>query len=68
MWKNTAKERVRWSAVAWALVFVALLVATAYGAFAYGRSQSPAALGEKDRESLALFAQALATVPDVSLA
>ena len=64
MWKNTAKERVRWSAVAWALVFVALLVATAYGAYAYGRSQSPAALGEKDRESLALFAQALDTVRD----
>ena len=64
MWKNTAKERVRWSAAAWALVFVALLVATAYGAYAYGRSQSPAALGEKDRESLALFAQALDTVRD----
>jgi carboxyl-terminal processing protease len=39
-------------------------VATAYGAYAYGRSQSPAALGEKDRESLALFAQALDTVRD----
>jgi carboxyl-terminal processing protease len=64
VWKNTAKERVRWSAAAWALVFVALLVATAYGAYAYGRSQSPAALGEKDRESLALFAQALDTVRD----
>ena len=62
MWKSTAKKRFRWSTVAWALAFVALLLATAYGAYAYGRSQSPAALGEQDRESLALFAQALDTV------
>jgi carboxyl-terminal processing protease len=62
VWKNTAKKRFRWSTVAWALAFVVLLLATAYGAYAYGRSQSPAALGEKDRESLALFAQALDTV------
>jgi carboxyl-terminal processing protease len=62
VWKNTAKKRFRWSTVAWALAFVALLLATAYGAYAYGRSQSPAALGEQDRESLALFAQALDTV------
>jgi carboxyl-terminal processing protease len=64
VWKNTAKKRFRWSTVAWALAFVALLLATAYGAYAYGRSQSPAALGEQDRESLALFAQALDTVRD----
>jgi carboxyl-terminal processing protease len=64
VWKNTAKKRFRWSTVAWALAFVVLLLATAYGAYAYGRSQSPAALGEQDRESLALFAQALDTVRD----
>ena len=64
MWKSTAKGRIRWRAVAWALAFVALLLATAYGAYAYGRSQSPAVLGEKDRQSLALYADALDTVRD----
>jgi carboxyl-terminal processing protease len=43
---------------------VALLLATALGAYAYGRSQSPASLGEQDRESLALYAEALDTVRD----
>jgi carboxyl-terminal processing protease len=45
-------------------VFVALLLATAFAAYTYGRSQSPATLGEKDRESLALYAEALDTVRD----
>jgi carboxyl-terminal processing protease len=64
VWKSTVKGRVRWRVVFWMLAFVALLLATAYGAYAYGRSQSPAALGEKDRQSLALFAEALDTVRD----
>jgi carboxyl-terminal processing protease len=64
VWKNTAKGRERRRAVVWVLAFAVLLLATAYGAYAYGRSQSPAALGEKDRQSLALFAEALATVRD----
>src|SRR5918998_5442946 len=59
-----AKGRARWRVVFWMLAFVALLLATAYGAYAYGRSQSPEALGEKDRQSLALFAEALDTVRD----
>jgi carboxyl-terminal processing protease len=41
-----------------------LLLATAFAAYTYGRSQSPAALGEEDRESLALFAEALDKVRD----
>lgn len=41
-----------------------LLLATALGAYAFGRSQSPAALEEEDRESLALYAEALDTVRD----
>jgi carboxyl-terminal processing protease len=40
----------------------ALLLVTALGAYAYGRSQSPASLDEQDRESLTLYAQALDTV------
>src|SRR5918997_2562971 len=64
MWKSTAMGRDRWSTVVWVLVVVMLLIATAYGAYSYGLSQSPAALGEKDRESLALYAEALDTVRD----
>jgi carboxyl-terminal processing protease len=64
VWESTAKGRDRRRTAAWALAFVMLLIATAYGAYAYGRSQSPAALGEKDRESLALYAEALDTVRD----
>lgn len=46
------------------LVFVGILVATAAGAFYAGRSQSPAALQERDRESLDLYAEALDVVRD----
>ena len=45
-------------------MFVAVLLATALGAYAYGRAQSPAALDVEDRESLALYAEALDTVRD----
>jgi len=41
---------------------VVVLLATALGAYMVGRSQSPATLNEKDRESLALYAEALDTV------
>ena len=64
MWKSTSKGRGRWGSVAWALVFAVVLVATAAGAFLYGRSQSPATLGEDDRDSLALYAEALDAVRD----
>jgi carboxyl-terminal processing protease len=64
VWKSTTKGGDRRRTVAWALLFVMLLVATAFAAYSYGRSQSPAALGKEDRESVALFAQALRTVRD----
>jgi carboxyl-terminal processing protease len=44
------------------LVATVVLLATALGAFMVGRSQSPATLDEEDRESLALYAEALDTV------
>jgi carboxyl-terminal processing protease len=44
------------------LALVVVLLATALGAYMVGRSQSPATLGERDRESLALYAEALDTV------
>ena len=64
MWKSTAKERGRRRTVVWVLALVMVLVATALGSYLYGRSQSPATMGEEDRESLALFAQALDIVRD----
>lgn len=62
MWKSTTKGR-RWRGAQVLLVAV-LLLATALGAYAYGRSQSPAALGDEDRKSLALYAEALDVVRD----
>jgi len=64
MWKSTATGRDRRRTIAWVLVFAVVLLATALGAYAYGRAQSPAALGKEDRESLALYAEALETVRD----
>jgi carboxyl-terminal processing protease len=40
------------------------VLATAFGAYMVGRSQSPATLNEKDKESVALYAEALDTVRD----
>jgi carboxyl-terminal processing protease len=48
--------------VARLLVLLVLVLATGFGAYMVGRSQSPATLNEKDRESLALYAEALDTV------
>jgi carboxyl-terminal processing protease len=44
------------------LALVVVLLATALGAYMVGRSQGPATLDERDRESLALYAEALDTV------
>jgi carboxyl-terminal processing protease len=62
VWKSTAKRYERRRVVTWVLLIVVLLLATALGAYAYGRSQSPAALEEQDRASLTLYAEALDTV------
>jgi carboxyl-terminal processing protease len=64
VWKSTAKEYGRRRTVARVLALAMLLAATAFAAYLYGRSQSPAALGEEDRENLALYAQALDIVRD----
>jgi carboxyl-terminal processing protease len=48
--------------VARILVLVVVLLATAFGAYMVGRSQSPATLNEADRKSLELYAEALDTV------
>ena len=64
MWKSTATGGDRRRTVTWVLLVVVLVLATALGAYAYGRSQSPAALEERDQKSLALYAEALDTVRD----
>ncbi len=64
MWRETQTKRDWRNALARALIFAVALVATALGAFYLGRSQSPASLGDQDRESLALYAEALDIVRD----
>ncbi len=64
MWKSADKGDGRRGGALRLLAFVGLLVATAAGAFYVGRSQSPAALQESDRESLELYAEALDVVRD----
>ncbi len=64
MWREPQSKRDRRGAAVRVLILAALLAATALGSFYLGRSQSPASLGEEDRESLALYAEALDTVRD----
>jgi carboxyl-terminal processing protease len=64
VWSSLDKKGGRRGGVLRLLVFVAVLAATAAGAFYVGRSQSPATLGERDQESLDLYAEALDTVRD----
>jgi carboxyl-terminal processing protease len=62
VWKTTQTRRDLRNAVARVLFLVVVLLATALGAYMVGRWQSPATLDEKDRKSLALYAEALDTV------
>jgi carboxyl-terminal processing protease len=64
VWKETQTKRDWRGTAARVLVLAVLLAATALGSFYLGRSQSPASLGEEDRQSLALYAEALDTVRD----
>ncbi len=62
MWKTTQTRRELRNSVARILILVAMLLATAFGAYMFGRSQSPATLDQADRKNLALYAEALGTV------
>lgn len=46
------------------MLLVLFVLAVALGAYLFGRSQSPAGLGEADQESLRLYAEALDTVQE----
>ena len=62
MWKATQRRRELWKSVARVLAAVVVLVAVAFGGFWVGRAQSPATLSHQDRESVALYAEALDVV------
>ena len=64
MWKSTATKADRRASVVRVLAMVLALLATALGAFLFGRWQSPASIGGEDRESLRLYAEALDAVRD----
>ena len=64
MWRDTQTKRDRRGTASRALILAVVLAATALGSFYLGRSQSPASLDMEDRESLALYAEALDTVRD----
>jgi carboxyl-terminal processing protease len=62
VWKETKTRPATRISVAGVLVLLVVVLATGFGSYMVGLSQSPATLGEEDRESLALYAEALDTV------
>jgi carboxyl-terminal processing protease len=62
VWKDTKTRRELRISVGRVLVLLVLLLATGFGAYMVGRSQSPATLHKEDRKSVALYAEALDTV------
>jgi carboxyl-terminal processing protease len=62
VWKDTKTRPEARISVARVLFLLVVVLATAFGAYMVGRSQSPATLGEADQESVALYAEALDTV------
>src|ERR687894_2183219 len=62
VWKDSQTRRELRNSAARILILVAMLLATAFGAYMFGRSQSPATLDQADRKNLALYAEALDTV------
>jgi carboxyl-terminal processing protease len=64
VWKDTKTRPEARISVVRVLVLFVLLLATGFGSYMVGRSQSPATLDERDQKSLALYAEALDTVRD----
>jgi carboxyl-terminal processing protease len=62
VWKETKTRPATRISVARVLVLLVVVLATGFGSYMVGLSQSPATLGEEDRESVALYAEALDTV------
>ncbi len=59
MWKITTTKTDRRKSVVRVMAMVLLLLVVALGSFLFGRSQSPAEISGKDKESLKLYAEAL---------
>lgn len=64
MWKSTKDSGSRRGSVVSVLAVVLLVLVTGFGAYAFGRSQSPAGMGPEDREAVTLYAEALDKVQD----
>src|ERR671920_895714 len=62
VWKDTKTRPEARISVVRVLFLLVVVLATAFGAYMVGRSQSPATLNEVDQESVALYAEALDTV------
>ena len=64
MWKETKTRPETRISVVRVLFLLVVVLATAFGAYMVGRSQSPATLSKEDQESVALYAEALDTVTE----
>lgn len=62
VFKETATKEERRRLLARRMAFVLLVLVLMLAAYLYGRSESPAGIAEEDRESVALYLEALETV------
>ncbi len=64
MWKNTTTKEERRRLLARRLSFVLVALVLMLASYLYGRSESPAGVSAENRESVALYAEALETVEE----
>lgn len=62
MWKSTATRSRKRRPATLPLAYALVLAAAVLGAYTVGRAHSPAGIGPEDRESVALYAEALKVV------
>lgn len=62
MWKNTAIKGEQRRLLARRLAFVLVVLVLVLAAYLYGRSESPAGVSAENRESVALYVEALETI------
>ena len=64
MWKETVTKADRRQALARRMALLLVVLVLVLAAYLYGRSQSPAGVSEEDRESVALYVEALNAVQE----